>query len=345
MTAVHNPRSVVYTRRSQTSNSGAYYGTVCSSLVSYAWGLPIVRNGRLLVGLGTEIDQSSSNFDGQDPDDPLQTFGNETERVSIYSAQIGDLVQSPTHSQLVIGVKRDSFGRTTAIRLSESVQGGVVTNNYTTVQGFLNTHQNCEIWRYKHINDVGYDTSDFVKGYSDETLPEITYPDIMCEYGDKAAIEAGQDVLINVLETSGYSSIKVYKNGTVIDTKTTLADFTISNIEYGTYKVELVGTSKTSSSEFIAVDMQCSLNDQTKIATFASANAVPFAVSRFSSSGGFRAMRMLTKSEISAGSADCSALLEDSVMLKIFFKTDWGNVQWHSVDILAGDAASDENAD
>ncbi|MBP5163290.1 MAG: hypothetical protein ILP16_09995, partial [Spirochaetales bacterium] len=232
MTAIHNPRSVIYTRTSPTPNSKTYYGTVCSSLVCYGWDLPIYRLGRLLIGSETDLIIS-------DHDPNFAVCSNpHTHRVSLQQVQIGDLLQSASHSIVVVGVKKDQFGRVTKLRLAESVERNCILHDYITLTQFKQNYSQYEFWRYDKLGDADYEKSDYVIGYSDETLPDsITYPDIMCEYGDKAVIEAAQDVLINVLDTSGYSSINVYKNGTVIETKSTLADFTISNIEYGTYKV------------------------------------------------------------------------------------------------------------
>ena len=48
MTALHNPRSVIYTENVSKppyhgSNCGAYYGTVCSGLITYALGLKVYQ--------------------------------------------------------------------------------------------------------------------------------------------------------------------------------------------------------------------------------------------------------------------------------------------------------------
>jgi hypothetical protein len=257
---------------------------------------------------------------------------------------------SMSHCATVYNLHKDELGRIESVTISEASPPNcfVYTVPYTVVDDIYIDGGNNQYAVHKLKNRIDrrtglpdwgtYDRINFVKGYADEIPEALTYPDIMSEYGDKAAIEAGTDVVINVIDSTGYNSIEVYKDDVLIDTKTTLEDFTISNIAYGTYKFKLVGTSKTSESYLIAVDVHGTFDPDTKIITFSSANASPvFAASYgdWESAGEdagvqYKIMRF-NESELLAGSADVSGLLRaNRNNIQIGFLTDYGVAMWWS---------------
>ena len=232
MSAVHNPRSVLYTEMSKGYTGYAYYGTICTSLICAAWGLPCL--------ITTVAFPKWS----------------EVEQVAFADLEIGDMILSLTegHAKIISGVVRDSNGDITSIRTSESKYNDCITNNYQTYSAFTTAHSTYLGYRYKHIDSVdSYEPVPFIR-FFDEPYLDAVFPDIMTGFGDKVTRKKGTDVRINVLNTEGYSSIQIYKNNELIETKYTLVDFTISSPGIGAYEVRLVGEKKTSSTYFDIVD-------------------------------------------------------------------------------------------
>ena len=232
MSAVHNPRSVLYTERSKGYTGYAYYGTVCTSLICAAWGLPCL--------ITTVAFPKWSDV----------------EQVAFTDLEIGDMILSLTegHAKIISGVIRDSNGDITSIRTSESKYNDCITNNYQTYSAFTTAHSTYTGYRYKHIDSVdAYEPVPFIR-FFDEPYLDANFPDIMTCFGDKVTRKKGTDIIINVLESEGYSSIKVYKDGDLIDTKSAVEDFTITSPAVGAYEVRMIGEKKESCTYFDIVD-------------------------------------------------------------------------------------------
>jgi len=241
MSAVNNPRSVLYTERSKGYTGYAYYGTVCTSLVCAAWGLPC---------LVTTVAFPKCDF---------------IKEVQFSEMELGDMILSlgAAHAMMISGITRNSDGTIATVQTSESKYTHCVANSYQTYSDFVSSHGGYKAYRYDKI--------DFAKSYTpfptfplnDEVATEIVYPDIMTKFGDKVTRKKGTDIVINVLDSTGYDSIKVYKDGALIDTKTTIADFTISAPDVGSYEVRMTGTGKSSSTFFDIVDCTISVTGNT----------------------------------------------------------------------------------
>lgn len=241
MSAVHNPRSVLYTTQSKGYTGYAYYGTVCTSLVCAAWGLPC---------LFTTV--AMSKWDG-------------IEAVSFTDLEVGDMILSLNegHAKMISGIKRDSNGVITYVRTSESTYDDCITNEYQAYAAFASEHSSYTGYRYKKINSVeSYKPVPYMR-FFDEPMNEAVYPDIMTCFGDKVTRKYGTDIVINVLDGTGYSTIKVYKDGELIDIKSTIDDFTISSPDVGAYEVQMSGDGKVSSTFFDIVDCHMSVSGDT----------------------------------------------------------------------------------
>ena len=242
MSAVKNPRSVLYTEHSKGYTGYAYYGAVCTSLVCAAWGLPCLFTTKAFPKW------------------------NQIEQVALTDLNVGDMVLSSTHARIISGVVRDSNGDITSIRTSEADYPHCVTNQYMSYSDFYTAHSWYTGYRYKGIPSVdAYKPTPFMR-FFDEPVSDVEYPDIMTCFGDKVTRKYGTDIVINVLDGTGYSSIKVYKDGALIDTKSTIADFTITSPGIGAYEVRMEGDKKTTSTYFDIVDCQISVSGNT--ATF-----------------------------------------------------------------------------
>lgn len=324
--ALHNPKSVLYTRKSIVSNSKTYYGMVCSSLACF------------LLGIGAPVNTFTM---GDSPDFEERDF---------YAMKVGYVFVNSSHAYVIYGIRFDAYRRPIEVGIAEAAPPRVFYHNYTidALKTKLNTHPGGAFKLYEYVGtaDQEYVASKYVQGYPDEVTTE-EYPDIMTEYGDFAVLPAGVDVTINIINSTGYTSVNVYKDSVLTQSGLPVEDFTIENPEYGTYKVELVGDGKTSETQFIAVDMAgCSYDPITKKAKFASANATPVYINAYDAmtesytKADMRNFAKLTSSDITAGASEngmdvTNIVTDDYPYIRIEFQTPWGQAVWRSYDLNA----------
>lgn len=320
MSAVHNPRSVLYTERSKGYTGYAYYGTVCTSLICAAWGLPCL--------ITTVAFPKWSDV----------------EQVAFADLEIGDMILSLTegHAKIISGVIRDSNGDITSIRTSESKYNDCITNNYQTYSAFVTAHSTYTGYRYKHIDTVdAYEPVPFIR-FFDEPYLNANFPDIMTCFGDKVTRKKGTDIPINVLETEGYSSIEVYKDGDLIDTKSAVEDFTISSPSVGAYEVRMVGDKKESSTYFDIVDCHIDIDgtDLTFSTTYYALAIGGVPVYTTNSSGKATSWnnpkrnRILTEEENVAKEIDITEFVNDSDCqggIRLYVKGIYGSVSFEKI--------------
>lgn len=317
MTALKNPRSVLYTRRLTYNNARTYYGCVCSAFVNHNYGI--------------KVNYTTSDYREFDRLEPIP-----------YTAiRKGDIGIMRGHMMFITDVCRDDYGRIINVCISEAgtpVVHAILSYNWNRFVTFAN-NAHYDMYRYKDIDNVQYTPLDYVKGYYDETLPEVVYPDIMSEYGDKAAFIEGETVTVNVLSTSGYSTITVKKDDSVIDTKTSLVDFTMSNLAPGFYEIDMTGSNKSTSTTFVVAQATCSYDQSTHILRFSSTNANPVAIYTYNdvqSDGGCgNKVCEFTDADVEAGMIDLTEWATGTMQnAKVGFEVtgyeDYGVATWHS---------------
>lgn len=236
MCAIHNPRSVLYTEKSLGYTGYAYYGTVCTSLVCAAWGIPCL--------ITTVAFQKC----------------NDIVKVAFEDLELGDMLLSGTHAKIISGIERDSNGNIVQVQTSESKYTHCVMNEYVPFSEF--GHTGYGAYRYKYIESNDYKPSPYLRLH-DEPTSDVNYPDIMSCFGDKVTRKHGTDIIINVLDNEGYDVIEVYKDGVLIDRKTAIEDFTMAEPAVGSYEVRMTGTEKSSSTYFDIVDCSMEIVDNT----------------------------------------------------------------------------------
>lgn len=327
MTALANPSSVLYTRKIATGYVGAsYYGQHCASFVAYANG----DKGCAIdsLGMADVYSKEISKYELQ-PGDMLISAQDRTQDYSFLQ-----------HCLLVYGINRDKYGRIDTLQI---VEGNFPYARYDTWTNFSDVETKIthgyKCYRGKTVDATPYELCDFVKGYPDETLPQFVYPDIMPEYGDKACVEAGTDVVINVINRKTYTQIKVYRGNTEIETHSEIKDFTITVGEPGKYRFVLTDGNNTSESSLIAVAVSGTYESSTGIVTFScSNNATPVAMQSYadeSSKAGYGGVHNLehlfTAEEISNGQANASAITSnDFPHVQVSFMTEYGTAVWSS---------------
>lgn len=321
LTAVRNPRSVLFTRKLTYNNSRTYYGTVCSAMIGHCY--------------HTRVNYTTAAMREWDQLEPIE----------YPDLQPGDLLLCSWHVQMVTSVYRDQYGRIMSVGWSEAGDPTVKETDPESWERFAQTHINnpdpADVfypYRYKKINGVGYEQESGTIGYPDETLIEITVPDIMSEYGDKAVFREGESVVINVIDGIGYNSIQVSINGVVSQTISTIADFTLSDLTPGLYEITMTGPDdKATVTQFFVCDMTCSYNSSSHILTFGSDNAKAVAFYTYTNDSSTPSNKVVsfTDDDIENGYIDLSNYIDENyVNVKVAFEPndypEWGVATWYT---------------
>ena len=332
MTAVNNPRSVLYTENLKTnvsaigreyhrSNCAAYYGSVCSGLATYA--------------LGLEENITTHELWHWDQLEMV-------EDQSAYGIKLADILLTSGHVRIVTSITRDSKGVIQSIRLAGNEQYGSVSLARTveTLNNELGPAENNKytIFRYKKIyENRNYTPQNQFVAVGDEQLIGYTYNDDICpNYGNKANYNEGDTVVLNLRDdyaSAGFTSVELYKNDVLLQTiAISSEDVAVSNLGYGDYKARLTGSATSDFCEFKIVNAVVARDGDSF--TFASANAQPLYYEFCNISGSRshdvvtgRTTRKFTSVEISTGRATPygDVVATASYMyLKVHFKTDFG---------------------
>ena len=308
MTAVKDPNSVLYKRRSTVSNSSTYYGTVCSGMVNYAFNINLDLTNTFL---GT-----------------WDAF----EDIPMMAIQPGDVIWIPGHIAVIKDVLKDSYGRIEYVIVTEE-WSPLPRNVQYTWSNFLSNRDGYIARRYKGIDGIKYTSIPYVQCF-DEEPTTIVYPDVQTEFGDKAVFMKGEDVVVNVIDPTGYTNITVTRGSTQIHTTSTISTFTLSNVQAGLHTITATGNGKTSTSTFFVVDATASFNDSTGVVTFSSTNATPVMVGVYDLPSN-REMRVediiLTDADRTAGQINVlSYITATRKYAKVWFKCDYGTAVWYS---------------
>lgn len=310
MCAVKNPNSVLYTEESKGYTGADYYGTVCTTIPSSAWGLPCIVTTRAFP-----------SFDGV------------TKKPNFLDLQLGDMILGATHAKFITGIIKDEYGRIAYVKASESRTGGCTEGGYTAFDTFASVHNMYSAYRFDDIaNADNYEAIPWVQ-LMDEEATEPVYPDIMSQFGDKVTRKYGTDINITVLDSTGYSSIGVYKDGTLTETKS-VGNFTLTSPAVGSYEVRMTGTGKTSSTYFDIIDNTVSLNGTTLSWTSTTATAVGgFPTYTVDANGKATSwnnptkVHILTSAEQSAKSLDISNITVGGGF-RVYANGVYGSVSW-----------------
>ena len=191
ITALANPRSVMYTRsqHGQGRAMSGFYGTVCTSFAAYVYNQPV-----------------------RFPSDTWNTIPGVTEVdvTELENLQLCDAVLKPGHIAIITGIQRDVDGKVRVVTVSESVSPACVTNDYTTEEfrGYW-LASGYRIYRYAGIHDVPYTPDPFVPVEGDPCIecPAINTV-LQPDYGNKANYMLGDTVELDVME-EGWTSVEI----------------------------------------------------------------------------------------------------------------------------------------
>lgn len=309
LSAINNPRSVLYTRKLTHNNAKTFYGCVCSAFVNYA--------------LGENINLTTAELWNWE----------KLKEISFTALDVGDVVLTDGHGGIIYDVVKDDYGRIIEVTLAEAGEPVVKWTASQSWSSFINRMSIYKAFRYTDVNNVDYISQPSVRGYLDEDLEDVIYPDIMCEYGDKVAILEGEDININVINSDGYNIINVYRDGTLVRTITSLTDFVIGNASAGLYEIVMSGSDKSSTTHFIVVNANCSYDPDTKRLLFTSSNATAHAVFVYSAYPTNKYVP-LTSEQLTSGDVDLSNYINSEYQyVKVGFMTDYGIATWYSHDL------------
>lgn len=324
MTAIHNPRSKIYTERINEApyhgvGGRAYYGTVCSGLVSYALGL----------------DYGSYDF-------PVSELMEEVDYSNIDNIRVADVLWVKGHVAIITDVVRDEDGHVKNVEISEAVQAGC--RRYSTSRdNFIKLMSKSfeSIHRYKEIekNTEYTPAPDFVAVMDEVPVPFIYNDDLCADKGDKACYLENEDVIINIMRD--YVYLEVYKGDELylrVDS-TSGNDVVLHNLSYGDYRARICyGETNTMMSDFTrwkVVNIELIPDRANNRLYFNSANAMPYKIN-FASLNGGRTYphtqlfsRILTEEDRVRGFLDIPQNLtkEKYPYIHFCFSTEYGKIE------------------
>ena len=321
MTAMHNPKSVIYTENVSKPpyhgrNCGAYYGTVCSGLTTYAFDLKIY--------------QKSYDFKNSD-------YFQLVEDQSSRGVRLADVINSGGHVQLVTRIKRNPRdGRAVEIEICEGVRPGcrrVIFSGLELDKLLSRKKKPRKLYRYKYLDSVKYvPLTDFVAVDDEQLMPYKYNDDICTSRGDKACYIVGDSVILNLAK--GYKELKIYKDSILyktIDVGKDL-DVVLRDLAFGDYKARLVkGKKKSDYTYWKVIDTEVSIDQKRNIVKFHSENAIPVYAEFCSLSGGrpTRGVFDLSSEDIRNGYVDVSSFtrtLQKTRYVKVHFECEYGRV-------------------
>lgn len=264
MTALHNPKSVLYTEDISKlpyhgSNCRAYYGTVCSGLVTYA--------------LGLNITQRSADI-------PVADYMELIKDQSATGVCIADVLWRNGHVALITAIDRKRDGRIAKIEYCEAVKSGCkrrVLESGTAFNKML-SKKNMRIYRYKYLyKNTSYTSiNDFVAVDGEKKIPFDYNDDICTNRGDKACFVVGEKVVLNTAR--GFDKVEVYKGAELYKTINISKDFDVvlPDLPYGDYRARVVnGSKKSDYTYWKVIDVNVKIDKKTNRVYFKSANSTP----------------------------------------------------------------------
>ena len=183
MTALKNPDSLLYTapQHGLGRSMFSYYGTVCSTFLSYVTGMPVRTNCSLLL--------QDPRLTSVDKDDPR-------------SFRIGDILLSKEHTALITGICREKSGIPAELQVAES-QTPFCTETSFSLREFEGSwfDRGYGLYRYDGWDRVTYEPSPYVPLPGDPNLPapKDQYT-LLPDLGDQANYTLGETVRFKVFD-------------------------------------------------------------------------------------------------------------------------------------------------
>ena len=322
MTAIHNPRSVIYTEHLDklpyhSGRIAAYYGTVCSGFVSYALGFKAYQ---------TTYDIAEHDF---------MTL---VENQSAKGIQLADVLWQKGHVALITGIRRSkTTGEIVRIEISEAWPSGARRREVEGESAFnkMLLDGKWKIYRYKDLEKNEYKPwTDFVAVEGEQRIP-FQYNEAICpNKGDKSCYVTGEDVVLNIAE--GYKKVEIYKDSKLYKRLRVGNDLDIvlKELPYGDYQARVKKWWYKSDFAYWKV-IDTDVNVGTELVSFHSNNATPVYL-EFCTITGSRptwAWYILTEKDIANGWVKVSPRVSNrlkqktsKMYAKVHFECEYGRV-------------------
>ncbi len=291
MTAVHNPRSVMYTENVSKSpykgtNCATYYGTVCSSAIDYAFGLR--------ANYTTSMIDTLSLFHKakiQKPD----------------SIKVCDVLWSQGHEVMVYNITRntqDSSIESVAIFESAGRGTGIHLYSFDSFKDRWKQY-GWVIYRYNFEVPVLYYPSPFVR-VGGESYSPVKYNDIICpSRGDSAVYREGEKVVINIINEN-YTYLVLYRDNEFVERRrATTLDELYEGLTYGLYSIIAADSNGNKSNviqfEIVDTNVVTELLGEYVRVQFSSNQGNPIYISLCDEIGNRYLIRELTSEDVQTG--------------------------------------------
>lgn len=341
MTALHNPYSLMYTEcvrygYSQSaygrqyygaSNSGPYYGGVCSTFTAY--------------NLGLGVPYPTGDMDDLSDLGILDLVYDQ----SANGVKRGDILWKQGHNMFVQDVWRKN-GVVTSVLVTEQVSPTAGIKGQYSADAFnaLLASEHIIIYRYNEMfKNIKYEPSPYV-AVGDETPQTVTYNDDICTFaGDKAAFAEGDLIYIHCLNLA-YPQMEVYKDDVLIDTITLASDsraaltsdelayavnLSNDNLTYGKYKCRLKDGDTYSDYTYFEVINAVVTVDEFDMAHYSSenANAVYWYWNQYHQTTGQKIWHTTPLPSGKTGTITLTGTRKSGYpLLKVMFQGDYGRI-------------------
>lgn len=315
MTAVHNPYSVLYTENIglppyNGGNCACYYGTVCSTAVSYALGIDYLLTAK---GFATTPEFKNVEFN------------------TLEDLKECDVLQRSGHVFMIYKMDKDDSGAVTKVTIFEAAGRTAHLTEYSS-SDFLYRIES------EHMQPLRYSNLDGVKDYSpspyvivgSEPIQSVTFNSSLCpNRGDKSVYRTDEAVIIDVLDNK-YDTIVLKKNGSIyrkIAINGIIND--LGYLEQGQYEIYLQNATTLSDCVWITVMEPIvtvkRVNDKVRI-TFECALAEPSYCLVTTEIGGNKYTHVLSEQEKKQGFVDLEMSVKDSYYYKVVFSSPFGTI-------------------
>ena len=311
MTAVHNPRSVLYTENLRNapyygSNCASYYGTVCSSAVAYA--------------LNLDVPFPSSYF-------PTLPGFYKVPDQNLESLVPGDVLQRPGHVFMIYKVDKNELGTVTNVSYFEAASRYARISTTSAISFKERLEKDGYVaYRYDGIDDVDqYESSPYV-AVGSESVSVVKYNDSLCpNRGDKSVYRVGEPVVINILDDSYASLIVEGAEGFSFEIDD---DIKINNLLPGVYDAYLTdGVRKSKPISFLVAEPKVIVENNGQLhIVFSCDQGIPSYCVLCDRVGSFKSIHVITAEEADQGYIDIEPLDVSSYFCKVVFDTTYGTV-------------------
>ena len=307
MTALHNPNSVLYTKTSTDSHAETWYGTNCSTFVSYVYDSP--------------YHNATAIFASMDFIEPIEV-------ADMKLCDAANMIEDDAkggHVVIISGIVRDKSGNIKTVEISES-DGVGVSKTTMPYEAFLYQFvelQGYKMYRNTDLYKTSYVPSEFVHVFDNEPVENYVYSDLCTDLGDKATIRTDETITLQPLATNGYTAIKLYRKGVEVGSYN-VENTELTGLDAGKYFAKLYPETDNSDTSFIICSVSVSQNEKRYI--FSGEYGTPIRV-QFKNSTGFTLYAYdLTDEDIERGYADIDYSNTEATTVCVPFKNEYGFV-------------------